>query len=543
VAKGENQQRFSCGIYAYIMMFYLSLFIISVMKKSSFLIIAVVCFLSSFAQRDPRPKDKANIEWRGSYPLYSYVSDEQIAPKTDPRKEFAGVRYYEFWESDNDCKPLKITVRINGLSWEASYEDTITHNKGYLFKDARLNSASTSQSYTDGSSKLFKPKFGSYLECRNYCYGNQMANDKSKNIEWLVDYPLISYSSNTPISSNAEGVFEFWYVTNENATPSKIQIRVTNTFWTAYKENPAFHSWDALITRGNKVAVGAEKIIRYKFASYDECQAWCNTVKKQNQTVTDEKQEQQNELTNRIAHANYAAIKAQLKKYLNKTFEISKIPKPSVIDGDLNNDETKILYKQYFNQYYNGILATLKFISINDSDAEIEIIPNDGNYHRNDNKTVVDFGLIRSAKDIHGIACSDCWLNVNIPLYIFDGGNPLGRVLTEYGRFNQQYQPKFTVKYRTGDINNQVTSYTDPCKLFDEDCYKSLTGTLRNAFLSYKVSELVPNIGDLQYSTPKGDIMIVEEQALITYLGLRRSTEPDVDDATQKKQLINLLLH
>ena len=56
-----------------------------------------ISFLTTFyvfAQRDPRPKDQANVFWNGAYSLYSLSSDEEIKPNSSGK--------YEFWGTTNE---------------------------------------------------------------------------------------------------------------------------------------------------------------------------------------------------------------------------------------------------------------------------------------------------------------------------------------------------------------------------------------------------------------------------------------------------------
>ena len=58
----------------------------------------------TFSQiRDPEPKELANINWNGSYPLYSYIDDVEIKPDAFGR--------YNFWYATNQDK----TPRIGSL--------------------------------------------------------------------------------------------------------------------------------------------------------------------------------------------------------------------------------------------------------------------------------------------------------------------------------------------------------------------------------------------------------------------------------------------
>ena len=57
----------------------------------------IVSFLTTFyvfSQRDPRPKDQANVFWNGAYSLYSLSSDEEIKPNSSGK--------YEFWGTTNE---------------------------------------------------------------------------------------------------------------------------------------------------------------------------------------------------------------------------------------------------------------------------------------------------------------------------------------------------------------------------------------------------------------------------------------------------------
>lgn len=62
--------------------------------KNLFLFSFLLINLALVAQRDPRPKDQANVFWDGTYPLYSLTSDQEIKTSSSGK--------YDFWGTTNE---------------------------------------------------------------------------------------------------------------------------------------------------------------------------------------------------------------------------------------------------------------------------------------------------------------------------------------------------------------------------------------------------------------------------------------------------------
>ena len=62
--------------------------------KNLLLLSFLLINLSIVAQRDPRPKDEANVFWNGTYSLYSLTSDQEIKPNSSGK--------YDFWGTTNE---------------------------------------------------------------------------------------------------------------------------------------------------------------------------------------------------------------------------------------------------------------------------------------------------------------------------------------------------------------------------------------------------------------------------------------------------------
>ena len=135
-----------------------------------------ISFLTTFyvfAQRDPRPKDQANVFWNGAYSLYSLSSDEEIKPNSSGK--------YEFWGTTNENpQPIQYSLM-----------------KG---------------------NTLYVYKFISYSECLNSC--NEIR--KSKGLALLqTNQVSVEQISNTKPTTNLKSVVigtQTWTTENLNVS-------------------------------------------------------------------------------------------------------------------------------------------------------------------------------------------------------------------------------------------------------------------------------------------------------------------------------------
>ena len=158
-----------------------------------------ISFLTTFyvfAQRDPRPKDQANVFWNGAYSLYSLSSDEEIKPNSSGK--------YEFWGTTNENpQPIQYSLM-----------------KG---------------------NTLYVYKFISYSECLNSC--NEIR--KSKGLALLqTNQVSVEQISNTKPTTNLKSVVigtQTWTTENLNVSTFRngdpIPEAKTNEEWITADNN------------------------------------------------------------------------------------------------------------------------------------------------------------------------------------------------------------------------------------------------------------------------------------------------------------------
>jgi uncharacterized protein (TIGR02145 family) len=191
-------------------------------------ILLIITFLTNlfvFAQRDPRPKDQANVYWNGTYSLYSLTSDEEIKPNSYGK--------YEFWGTTNeDPQPIKYSLTIGNTLYVykfisyyecSSFCNEIRLSKGLAL--LQINQVSEEKiNDTNSTTNLKSVVIGSQtwttenLNVSKFRNGDHIPEVKT-NEEWINagknGSPAWCYYNNDPKNGEKYGKLYNWYAVND----------------------------------------------------------------------------------------------------------------------------------------------------------------------------------------------------------------------------------------------------------------------------------------------------------------------------------------
>lgn len=211
---------------------------------------------------------------------------------------------------------------------------------------------------------------------------------------------------------------------------------------------------------------------------------------------------------------------------VGKSFSISKIPKPSVLDEKIQDAETKYQYKIFFSN--RGIIAKIKIISVNQNNVKFQYLISDALYET----YKVESGEIDCGKDqscLNNFECCDCFFYIEIPKSILSDFNSVFSTILRSLPASTSPEPNFsklyhieystaypyTFKYISGNIDNQRTYTSNPCAYFSAKCYDNVSVRLlelRNSGVTY----MIPFISKYQWKS--GSLLMVEYSDLKKYL-------------------------
>lgn len=199
--------------------------------------------LSIVAQRDPRPKDQANVFWDGTYPLYSLTSDQEIKPNSSGK--------YDFWGTTNENpvpkeyslpKGSKLNV-YKFISYDEclKFSNEIRQKKGLTL----INSDQISQQVTQIGEQIW---MSTNLKVTNFSNGDPIPEAKSTE-EWIKagkeGKPVWCYYNNDPKYDAIYGKLYNWYAVSDSRGLAPKNWRI-----------PSDMDWESLIQNqgGDQIA-------------------------------------------------------------------------------------------------------------------------------------------------------------------------------------------------------------------------------------------------------------------------------------------------
>ena len=211
--------------------------------KNLLLLSFLLINLSIAAQRDPRPKDEANVFWNGTYPLYSLTSDQEIKPNSSGK--------YDFWGTTNENpvpkqyslpKGSKLNV-YKFISYDEclKFSNEIRQKKGLTL----INSDQISQQVTQIGEQIW---MSTNLKVTNFSNGDPIPEAKSTE-EWIKagkeGKPVWCYYNNDPKYDAIYGKLYNWYAVSDSRGLAPKNWRI-----------PSDMDWESLIQNqgGDQIA-------------------------------------------------------------------------------------------------------------------------------------------------------------------------------------------------------------------------------------------------------------------------------------------------